>query len=178
MVIYLSNLLVKVFPMLSRQIGPILFSCAEMLSVSNCFTTLACVVFLFSSNSCFLLQDHFSPPPSPFWPVHCDGTRAKPMKLGKANHKFRSSGPNNWLTDGQVTYSQQEAQWDLYREFWERFLLPPAGWGIEGCEPGIPSLSLRKEPLCRSRAKKDWQRHWSHLFLLTVHLSDTNFFTC
>lgn len=113
MVICLSNLLVKILPMLGPvtlrvldKQDPFCFSVQKFFQ-SQIVSRLPNVCFFCFPATLFPFTGPFLPA---FGPVCWDRTRAGPVKLGKANHNFWSSGPNNWLRNGQVTYSQQETE--------------------------------------------------------------------
>ena len=61
------------------------------------------------------------------WPVCWDRARAGHARLGKANHRSRSLGPNiqRWPNPLFITGDSMRSRW----EFWERPQLPSAGLG-------------------------------------------------
>lgn len=161
MVICLSNLLVKTLPML----GPVALwvldredpfcSSVQKFFQSQIVSRLPRVWFFVFQQLCFLLQDHFFP------------------HLGLCAGTGQGQDPWNWAkpitTSGLLvpTIDSEMAKSPIPSKRQNKTFTGNSGkesrcllldWVLrnENLESWIPSLSLQKEPFCRSWAKKDW----------------------
>lgn len=150
MVICHSNLLGKIFSVLSRQAGPILFLVRRNSFSLKMFHDSHMCGFWFSNSSVSFHRTISSPTLACVW----DGARAGHMKPSKGN---QSQVPFLWSQQstrrGSPIYSRRQNE-IVAGNSGKDSCCPLLAWVLrdENLDVCIPSLSLRKEPHCTSWA--------------------------